>query len=339
VTHPPRLLTIYDLEIEAKWKGTSAAGDEVTGRLSIPEFSHEAADGLEATQFNWSADGSGKAVDEVYAVVRRSFPAVLEGVLSGFRAELLAAHGVFLEGGASTPASGTATPADRATQSYSPAPPGEVRAKASPAPKAAEKKVTKTTTVELTATMQASADDLWSILTDQARVPMWSRSAAKITPVPGTEYELFSGNVSGKIVSVDKPNKLVQTWNTKSPGWPAGESRGAWWWGWVGHVFVSVFAVCHGLRYRREASSLPLGDNFPGSQQRRHTPKPPLSQSATCGLANPTQQVDEWETQDTPEGALGPVRTAMGFSGCGFSNSTLQSLPLNHSNTQTTTAP
>jgi hypothetical protein len=40
-----RLLTIYDLELELKWKGME--GEEaVEGTLKVPEVSHEAIDGL-----------------------------------------------------------------------------------------------------------------------------------------------------------------------------------------------------------------------------------------------------------------------------------------------------
>ncbi|WOO77089.1 putative protein [Vanrija pseudolonga] len=216
-----KLLTIYDLEVEAKWKGTGKSGEEVTGRLSIPEFSHEMIDGISDYVFNFSVDSGSSDADDVLAFARKSLAPVLEERLNGFRLELLTAHGIF-EGASNAP-SGASTPA---LQSYSPAPPGEVRSKAStPAPKPAtpapEATSLKTVTVEVNAQLQASADDLWSILTDENRVPMWSRAAAKITPTPGTPYELFGGNVSGKIVEADKPTKLVQTWQTKSPGWPS----------------------------------------------------------------------------------------------------------------------
>ena len=39
-------MTIYDLDIEAKWVGTDSEGEEVLGRVHIPEFSHEVVDGL-----------------------------------------------------------------------------------------------------------------------------------------------------------------------------------------------------------------------------------------------------------------------------------------------------
>jgi activator of HSP90 ATPase len=36
----------------------------------------------------------------------------------------------------------------------------------------------------------------------------------------GSSYSLFGGNVTGEIKEVQKPTLLVQTWQTKSPGWP-----------------------------------------------------------------------------------------------------------------------
>jgi activator of HSP90 ATPase len=39
---------------------------------------------------------------------------------------------------------------------------------------------------------------------------------------PEGAFELFAGNIVGKTVSADKPTKLVQSWQTKSPSWPSG---------------------------------------------------------------------------------------------------------------------
>lgn len=212
-----RLLTIYDLQFDAKWKGTTASGEEVTGKVSCPEFSHEQVDGLEDYQFQFSADGAdGEAL---LPYVRKAFPPVLEEKLNTFRPELLQSHGMFVDSlTGSAPASGAATPAARSMQSYSPAPPGEVREKA---PAAKKEKVTNTATIETSVDLRASADDVWSLLTDPSRIPMWSRSQAKMAPTPGADFELFGGAVSGQVKEVEAPTKLVETWNTKSPGWPA----------------------------------------------------------------------------------------------------------------------
>lgn len=36
----------------------------------------------------------------------------------------------------------------------------------------------------------------------------------------GSSYSLFGGNVTGQIKEVKRPELLVQSWQTKSPGWP-----------------------------------------------------------------------------------------------------------------------
>lgn len=37
-----------------------------------------------------------------------------------------------------------------------------------------------TKTVEVEAELQASADDVWGLLTEEGKIPMWSRSAAQV---------------------------------------------------------------------------------------------------------------------------------------------------------------
>lgn len=36
-----RLITIYDCKISVEWTGTASDGTEVTGKVTIPEVSHE----------------------------------------------------------------------------------------------------------------------------------------------------------------------------------------------------------------------------------------------------------------------------------------------------------
>ena len=42
-------MTIYDLEVEATWKG-KVGEEEVKGKVRVPEVSHEAIDGLSEYQ-------------------------------------------------------------------------------------------------------------------------------------------------------------------------------------------------------------------------------------------------------------------------------------------------
>ncbi|GMK59170.1 hypothetical protein CspeluHIS016_0701850 [Cutaneotrichosporon spelunceum] len=213
-----KLLTIYDLQVAAKWAGSDGT-TEFSGTLNIPELSHEAIDGLSDYVFDITIDQSSKDADSFRAWLKATLPGVLTPLLNGFRDDLLQAHGLF-----ETPlASGAATPA-AFKQGYSPAPPAEAHAKIAAQKKkddAGEKKGLRTVAVEVSATLHASAADLWSLLTDRARVPMWSRASADIKPEVGAKYTLFNGNVSGAVISVDPPRKIVQSWQTKSPGWPS----------------------------------------------------------------------------------------------------------------------
>ena len=134
------------------------------------------------------------SADALLRTVRSLLPAQLKAKFDAFRPTLLEAHGIFVEGSPAPSASGSSTPAR-----YAPAPPGEVRSStpnqsAAAAAQQAEKKVAvgNTKTVEASAQLQVSADDLWNLLTDEGRVPMWSRSAAKV------RFSLFSSLIGCK---------------------------------------------------------------------------------------------------------------------------------------------
>jgi len=77
-----------------------------------------------------------------------------------------------------------------------------------------------TTTVTVSANLQASAEDLFSLLTDQTRIPSWTRTPAVSIAQPNSEYSFFGGGVQGKYTSLEPAKKIVQTWTLKSPTWP-----------------------------------------------------------------------------------------------------------------------
>lgn len=77
-----------------------------------------------------------------------------------------------------------------------------------------------TTTVKLSSAFKIAAKDLFELLTDASKVPMWTRNPAKIQPEAGAEVDLFGGNIQGKMISVSKPNQIVMSW--RPPQWEAG---------------------------------------------------------------------------------------------------------------------
>lgn len=106
------------------------------------------------------------------------------------------------------------------------------------------KKVANSSTVRVEAQFMVSASDLFDILTNEARIPQWTRAPAQVgdaaanyldselTDIPlrlnqskpeaGGDFSLFGGGVVGKFVTVEKPTSFVQTWKLRSPTWPAG---------------------------------------------------------------------------------------------------------------------
>jgi activator of HSP90 ATPase len=108
--------------------------------------------------------------------LRQAYTTPLKEKFNEFRPALIAAHGQ----PTSEAPSGTSTP--NPSGSYAPAPPTKSETKEDkPVASGSGSKVNNTATVEVKATLQASADDIWGLLTDEKRIPMWSRSAAKVS--------------------------------------------------------------------------------------------------------------------------------------------------------------
>ncbi|ORY34097.1 activator of Hsp90 ATPase [Naematelia encephala] len=238
-----KLLTIYDLEVEASWTGVAEDGSEVKGSVKVPEVSHEAIDGLSDYVYEFRLSGtSTPAAQTLLTYLKTAFPPILSDKFNGLRPALLAVHGNPDSGatsGTSTPTSAPAT----TTAAYTPAPPAPAP---EPETKKESKSVASTSSVEVTAQLQASAEDIWGLLTDESRIPMWSRSPAKLSLTPGSPFELFGGNVRGKIEQVEKPTKLVQTWQPRHPNWPSGELTGK---GFISCLTASLINVNRSLRH------------------------------------------------------------------------------------------
>jgi len=212
-----KLITIYDCKVELKWKGTASDGTEVEGKLVIPEVSHEITlDGLSDYVFDWSLTTAlTPAVDALYKLARSRLPTALETKFAEFAAAIVEIHGRDLQVSSAQPSrTGTPVPSTSAA----------VSGTSTPAPKPApvKAKTVNSTTVKVDASFMASADDLFSLLTDEKRIPAWTRNSAKSDAQPDTEYLLFGGGVKGKYISLTPPKEFKQTWALQSPTWPSG---------------------------------------------------------------------------------------------------------------------
>ncbi|KAI0273493.1 activator of Hsp90 ATPase [Gloeopeniophorella convolvens] len=209
-----KLITIYDCKVVLNWKGTATDGTEATGKLTIPEVSHEITlDGLSDYVYQWSisSDAPPEAAP-LLALAKAKLPTALEVKFAAFPVDLVETHGKDIIVGSNEP-SRTGTPTPAAASASAPA-----KKAAAPAQKI------NTALVEIEATFHASADDLFALLTDEKRIPSWSRAPAKSAAAPDTEYELFGGGVRGKYISLKPGKEIKQTWGLQSPTWPSGHA-------------------------------------------------------------------------------------------------------------------
>jgi len=214
-----KLITIFDVKIEMQWTGKARDGTEVSGKVVVPEVSHEVTvDHLSDYVYEWSlSTARSPAVDAVFALARAKLPPALEAIFSTFASAIVTTHGGDLTvSGASTPNTGASTPAQAAAKAAA-APPANLAKKI-------HDKAVNTARVSVEATFMASADDLFSIFTDEKRIPMWTRAAAQSTPTAGSSYSLFGGGVKGTYVSLTPGKEIVQTWALQSPTWPEGHN-------------------------------------------------------------------------------------------------------------------
>jgi activator of HSP90 ATPase len=145
----------------------------MTYRFTLGLFFH-------SYKYKWTlSTASTPEVDAVFELAKSRLPAALEAKFAEFPKALIEAHGKDLtvtstdHSRATTPSLGNKDRTIPATKS------ADATKQFKPAPKEA---VISTRTVEVEATFQASADDLFSLFTDEKRIPAWSRAPAQVGP-------------------------------------------------------------------------------------------------------------------------------------------------------------
>ena len=129
-------------------------------------------------QYNWESKGSvSDSTATLYTFIRERLPTALETKLAEFPAVLMATHGKDI--------TISASPSQEPSRSNTPAIPGSAATETLPTAHKdtglkAKGKQANTTTLTVDASFMASADDLFSMLTDEKRIPQWSRNSAMV---------------------------------------------------------------------------------------------------------------------------------------------------------------
>ncbi|KAA1104439.1 hypothetical protein PGT21_023522 [Puccinia graminis f. sp. tritici] len=213
-----KLITIYDLRMTVRWSGHGTGGT-----LTIPEISHDMTESDYV--FDGALDSGGKP--EIESRAKKSLGPAMCKIFQAFPKAIIDEHGAgfYKENGlspAGTPGgSGTTTPQPSAANLQTKSAPTAAPVPADdPSTKSNKGNVVNTSSVRIDGQFMCSASDLFDFLTDESKIPMWSRNPAKMKPEVGAEMSLFGGNVTGKVISVDRPKEMITTW--RAPTWPAG---------------------------------------------------------------------------------------------------------------------
>ncbi|KZT27331.1 hypothetical protein NEOLEDRAFT_1130861 [Neolentinus lepideus HHB14362 ss-1] len=217
-----KLITIFDVKIDLTWSGTASDGTEVSGKLTLPEVSHEnVVDKVSDILYEWTlSTTSSPAVDALYKLAKSRLPRLLEAKFAEFPKAIVDRHGRDVQVSTDSSRAGTPSPSVPASATSATST-GLAAASASKPVKKAES-AGSTATVSVEASFMAAADDLFSLLTDEKRIPAWSRNPAQSKAQPDTEYTLFGGGVKGKYISLTPGKEIKQTWALQSPTWPSG---------------------------------------------------------------------------------------------------------------------
>jgi activator of HSP90 ATPase len=67
-------------------------------------------------------------------------------------------------------------------------------------------------TFKKTFIINAEASDIYSALTNPYTIELWSGYPAVMSEVPGSEFSLWEGDITGKNIEFVKDRKVVQEW-------------------------------------------------------------------------------------------------------------------------------
>lgn len=152
-------------------------------------------------KYDWSLDSSQESAaetstDKLFAIVKQQLPPQLSRKFEEFPKAIVDTHGRDI---LITPtASGSATPSAAVSSGPTVTPSAVAAATSttnvSPAPSSKSTKVLNSSVVRVEAQFMVSGEDLFSFLTDESKIPLWSRSPATVScnrvtspPLIGTE--------------------------------------------------------------------------------------------------------------------------------------------------------
>lgn len=117
-------------------------------------------------------------MDSVFALAQSRLPVAIETKFATFPSAIIDTHGKDLTISGNPSRTGTPLPTDTPPSGF----PAVSSQPSAPAKSKAKTAKVNATTVVVEADFQASAADLFELLTDEKRIPAWTRAPAQVSP-------------------------------------------------------------------------------------------------------------------------------------------------------------
>jgi uncharacterized protein YndB with AHSA1/START domain len=65
--------------------------------------------------------------------------------------------------------------------------------------------------------INANRDEIFNALTNSLSIELWTGYPAEMEPLPGKEFSLWEGDITGKNLEIIPGNKIVQEWYFNDP--------------------------------------------------------------------------------------------------------------------------
>ena len=62
-------------------------------------------------------------------------------------------------------------------------------------------------------TLKASPADVYNALTNKVMIEIWTGEGAMMETIPGTDFSLWDGSITGKNLAFEENRKIVQQWD------------------------------------------------------------------------------------------------------------------------------
>jgi len=212
-----KIIVFYEWEITLKWKGKTTDGDQsVSGNIIVPNLSDEnTMEDLDiqiTSEKSTSQDEKMKTAlrEECTEKIRDAFQKYIEALKKEYTQNMILPKKEDVVAKDATKMSNLTSGMKNACNVTHGNQPSKVVS--------GVKLILKD--IDSSTSMMCTARDVFNVLLKPEMFKAFTNGSGKIDPKVGGTFEMFGGNVSGRILTIEEDKKLVQLWRFKH--WPEG---------------------------------------------------------------------------------------------------------------------